>query len=251
MSNIDRRITRVRYWGAALFVSSLCAGLVGCTAASKSGGDGDDDADGTDSDTTDDGCTDGETQCVVGVFQTCVDGEWEDTEECDLECDPELGCTNCDPGEAHCEGDTSMICDGDGMGYIEEYCDPLMGVVCNPDTGLCEGACSNETLGSSYIGCEYYAVVTANLLRYDFDFAVVLANTSDSSTAEVTIEDGQLASPLDFEIPPDSVHVQYLPWDFDLKVCPFGDFSGVCNAPPDDGVFVEQGAYHIRSTLPV
>jgi hypothetical protein len=144
-----------------------------------------------------------------------------------------------------------MICDGDGMGYIEEYCDPLLGIFCNPDTGLCEGDCSSEALGSSYIGCEYYAVVTANLLRYDFDFAVVLANASESGTASVTIDGGELIAPEEFEIPPDSVHVQYLPWDFDLKVCPFSDFSGICNAPPDDGVFKADGAYHIRSTLPV
>ena len=76
MSNIDRRIKKVRYWGAALFVSGLCAGLVGCTAASKAGGGDDDDADGTDSDTTDDGCTDGETQCVENIFQALLEPEW-------------------------------------------------------------------------------------------------------------------------------------------------------------------------------
>jgi len=250
MSQPEKRERAARRVAIAI-AGILLSSLAGCTAAGGSGSGGDDDADDTDSDTTDDGCTDGETQCVGNVFQTCVDGEFVDTEECELECDPELGCTICDPGEAYCDGDTSMLCDGDGMGFIEEYCDPLMGIWCNPETGLCEGACSSEALGSSYIGCEYYAVVTANLLRYDFDFAVVLANTSDSSTAQVTIDGGQLVSPLEFDIPPDSVHVQSLPWDFDLKVCPFGDFSGVCNAPPDDGVFVEQGAYHIRSTLPV
>jgi hypothetical protein len=238
-----------RSWLGIAGCALLLAGLGGCTSASKSGGSADDDADDTDSESS--GCTDGETQCDGSTFQTCVDGEWQDTEECDLACDPDLGCTLCEPGEAYCDGDTSIICNGDGTGYLEEYCDPLLGVTCNPDTGLCEGSCSSEALGSSYIGCEYYAVVTANLLRYDFDFAVVLANTSQTGTAAVTIEDGQLASPVEFEIPPDSVHVQYLPWDFDLKVCPFGDFSGICNDPPDDGVFVEDGAYHIRSTLPV
>ncbi len=246
------RQKRSRRGGLTLAVSVLwlsgALALGGCAAAggNKATPDG-----GDDTESTDDECEEGATQCEGTVFQTCVDGEWQDTEECDGVCDPELGCLVCTPGEAYCEGSTSMVCNEDGTGWIEEECDPLLGLICDESSGLCEGVCAEQTLGPSYIGCEYYAVVTANLLRYDFDFAVVLANTSATATASVNIEGGKLATPVDFEIPPNSVHVERLPWDFDLKVCPFGDMLGICNNPPDDGVFVEQGAYHIRSNQPV
>lgn len=195
-------------------------------------------------------CTSGAQQCVGAVLQSCVGDQWMDLETCVEACDPVLGCVACIPGDAYCEGNTSYICSLDGTGYEAQLCDPVQGVTCSPDTGYCTGACAPLNLGRAYIGCEYYAVVTANLLRYDFDFAVVVANAS-IETATVTIEDGQLAAPVVFDVAPGGVGIEYLPWDFALKVCQQGSMGPECNQPPDDGAYVLEGAYRIRATHPV
>lgn len=195
-------------------------------------------------------CNPGAHQCDGPTWQTCVDGQWVTTETCAEACDPMLGCVACAPGSAYCEGEVSHICTLDGAAYEPQVCDPVQGVTCNPDNGYCTGDCAPLNLGRAYIGCEYYAVVTANLLRYDFDFAVVIANVSDG-TATVTIEGGQLPAAILVDVAPGGVAVQPLPWDFTLKVCQQGSMGTECNQPPDDGAFVPQGAYHIRATRPV
>jgi len=237
----------------SVLVVALAATLLVDVGCGKVGpGDPPQDA-GSDSSTTDGTtgeCQTGAHQCVGSTWQTCVNEAWVDEEQCVSECDPQLGCVECVPGTAYCEGDVSYVCGLDGSGYLAELCDPVQGVSCNPDNGFCTGDCALRTLGRSYIGCEYYAVVTANLLRYDFDFAVVISNAS-TVTATVTIEDGQLLQPITFDVDPCTVAIQPLPWDFALKVCEQGSMGLTCNQPPDDGAFVTQGAYHIRSTAPV
>ncbi len=45
-------------------------------------------------------------------------------------------------------------------GTVTNNCDPPMGEACDAATGTCTGDCAN--LGTSYIGCEYYAVTMSN-----------------------------------------------------------------------------------------
>lgn len=200
--------------------------------------------------TGDDGsCVDGEMNCAGVVLQSCVDGQFEDTQTCDLACSPTLGCVQCNPGFGTCNGETSHYCLPDGSGYADEVCDNSIGVVCNADTGRCDGPCAPENLGESYIGCEYYAAVSGNAVGNMFNFAVAISNTS-GYTANVTIDGGALTTPVMLQVSAGSVVTQSLPWVPDLKLCT-GPTSYDCLTPQVYGANVVDGGYHLKSTVPV
>ncbi|NJK31928.1 MAG: hypothetical protein HC927_05650 [Deltaproteobacteria bacterium] len=124
-------------------------------------------------------------------------------------CGPE-----CCPGEATCEGETSLICNEDGTAWeVDEVCDGIQGVVCNPNFGGCEGACSKDALGASYIGCDYYPTVTQQHDSYNggqHQYAVAVANVSDED-AMITITRGANMV-YDTVVPAGEVEVISLPW---------------------------------------
>jgi hypothetical protein len=226
--------------------------MLGCTADGEPRSPGD--AGGVDA-PTDSGarCAVGVMRCRESSLERCTDGRFTLVETCPEACHATLGCVACTPSTAtaDCGTNTSRVCRSDGTGYDEVFCDPQQGMTCNPDSGFCEGACAPRLLGQSYIGCEYYATITANLLRVtDFPFAVAVSNAS-GEPASVTIDGGALTAPLVFDVPPNEVRTQDLPWIFELKICPPSDFVGICNDPPADGALVEDGAYRLRSTRPV
>jgi hypothetical protein len=199
-------------------------------------------------------CSAGQTACAGNVFQTCVDGSFRDVQTCSQACSSELGCTFCEVGTATCSGDIASVCNDAGTAYEEQYCDPVQGLVCDPNAGGCVGACSQKALGTSYIGCDYYPTVTGNTAGTAFDFAVAIANTA-SSAATVTIDGGALAMTQSISVPPRSVVVQTLPWHTPLKLCDSpstdgcGGFFG--SSPVQPAALAAKGAYHLRSTVPV
>ena len=71
----------------------------------------------------------------------------------------------------------------DGSAIVDVECDPIQGVACNAATGLCEGACAPQNLGTSYIGCEYYPTVTGNDVDESFEFAIDLPLTDPTVVA--------------------------------------------------------------------
>jgi hypothetical protein len=154
-------------------------------------------------------------------------------------CIEPLGCVACEPGTAKCEGNQVQICDDQGMGYVAgDTCDPLLGLACDANMGACAGACAN--LGLSYIGCEYYPVVTQQLDAYvgpNNPYAVAVANTT-ANTATVTIHRGA-NQVLQQMVPANSVGVIQLPWVTELS-----------NGTGPSKVVVD-GAYRLRSTQPV
>jgi hypothetical protein len=193
-------------------------------------------------------CTAPDQRCTGNTLQTCVDGTFEDQTECPNACDATLGCVACVPGTATCNGDTSSRCTSDGMGFVEEQCDPLLGVSCGA-SGLCEGACSAESIGQNYIGCEYYPTVTGNTVDNIYEFAVAISNTAGQA-ADVHIEGGGLTAPVTFAVQPNSVAVQPLPWVTELKVCnSTGQLE--CGQPQEPSTLAAGGAYHLRSTQPI
>jgi hypothetical protein len=159
-------------------------------------------------------------------------------------CVPSLGCLACAPGSGSCQDDQGTYCLGDGSGFATEACDPVQGTTCNPQTGRCEGPCSAQALGKSYIGCEYYPTVTANLVDTKFHFAVAVSNTT-SSVATVTVTQGASAVAT-ATVAANSVQVIQLPWQPALK----GPASNN-NVPFPSSVKVADGAYRLRSTQPV
>jgi hypothetical protein len=120
---------------------------------------------------------------------------------------------------------------------------------CNEETGRCDGVCSRDALGPSYIGCDYYATVTANRGLALFDFSLVIANGGTSS-ATVLIEGGELATPMSFEVAAGAVHVQSLPWVSSLKGCLSTHPSFPCGSSFSAAI-AEEGAYHLRSDQPL
>ncbi|MBK9036017.1 MAG: IgGFc-binding protein [Myxococcales bacterium] len=192
-------------------------------------------------------CAAGERRCDGTNLQTCSDGNFTTVETCPAACDPTLGCTVCVPNTGTCTGDVSHACRADGTGFIDVYCDPLQGMACGA-SGVCEGACSPQALGASYVGCDYWPTVTGNMVSSFYEFAVAVSNTTPAA-AQVTIDGGALGAPITFAVPPMGTVVRKLPWVPALKLCNNIDVD-LCRAPTL-GARQTDGAYHLRSNAPV
>ncbi len=164
--------------------------------------------------------------------------------------DDDLTDQPCTPGAALCVADGSAVCREDGSGYDTTYCDPLQGLACEVDRGTCEGPCTADQLGKSYIGCEYWPTITGNEVKGTFEFGIAVSNTT-GETALVTLEWGGLASPRQFTVDPGGVSVQTLPWVEELKGCMSYDAISCSGIDRPKSVVSARGAYHLRSTQPV
>ena len=194
-------------------------------------------------------CTSPARRCVGAVLQSCQDSQWVDLETCASACDEDLGCVVCEPGTGTCEGEISHACRPDGSGYEDIYCDPMQGMTCGPD-GVCTGPCSPNELGQTYFGCDYWPTVTGNPVASNYDFAVVVANQRNE-TATVTIEGGALGGPQTFMVPGRSAVVQMLPWVAALKLCNGASSFNCTGGGQPSSSLVADGAYHLRSSVPV
>ncbi len=192
----------------------------------------------TDASSTGDGpCTQGTIVCEGDVAKVCDGlGGFESEETCPSVCAPGLGCTECVPNAGQCDGPIAQKCNEEGSGFVETLCDDVQGVTCDANAGECVGACAPNTLGNSYIGCQYYPTVTPNVVGENFSFAVVVSNVSNAD-ADVTITRGG-APVVDIVVPANTVEVIPLPWVALLKQ------TGASRTLAD-------GAYRLRSTQPV
>jgi hypothetical protein len=121
---------------------------------------------------------------------------------------------------------------------------------CNLTLGNCQGSCAPQHLGQNYMGCEYYPTVTGNEVNSTFEFAVAISNTTSNAT-HVTIEWGELTTPLRFDVGPGAVQIQKLPWVPDLKGC-MGRLGMSCaGLRVPTSTRHPKGAYHLRSTQPI
>ncbi len=225
------------YWVLCLAASPGCAPKAGV----DDGGDG--------PSVSDDPCTDGAGRCEDGAALICDNGHFVVAEQCADVCVDGIGCAACVPGSGSCSGEDATVCLLDGSGYESYECDPLQGLFCEFDSGKCDGPCAPHRLGDSYIGCDYYPTVTANEVRSEFTYAVVISNGNDDPV-HVYIEGGALASALMFEVAPHAVHVEALPWVKKLKACE-GYQSTECGNPQNQTALVRRGAYHLRTDAPV
>ncbi len=194
-------------------------------------------------------CSPGMSRCIDGDWMSCAGGSWQLAEDCADECADGLGCVLCQPNTGTCNGPNATMCKEDGSGYIDVFCDPIQGLSCDVDLGLCVGECAPQYLGRSYIGCEYYPTVTGNEVDGRFTYAVAISNTSGEA-ANIHIEGGALTAPDTFTVGPSSVQVRVLPWVPQLKAC---TSSGMleCGLPQNWSAVVASGAYHLRSDRPV
>jgi len=182
-------------------------------------------------------CTPGLIDCKSNVKRLCKDdGTWGDPEDCGaLICSNLFGCVTCLPGTGSCDGNTAHQCKGDGSGFQDFVCDPVIGSSCVD--GECTGPCAPDSLGKSYIGCDYYPTVTPNtqLANGSANYAVAVSNTT-ASDATVTVTQG--ANQINqFTVPANSVQVVPLPWTA---------LKGAAST-----TMLASGAYRLRSTQPV
>ena len=188
-----------------------------------------------------DKCMVGQTSCDGNNVLTCdSSGAWGPAVSCGLlSCLNGYGCVTCTPMEASCVGNVAHRCAGDGSGWVDTECDPVVGSTC--DAGTCTGPCSPDLLGRTYIGCDYYPTVTINayiaeLGGFDgFHYAVAVSNTT-SDAANLTITQGA-ATVATATVAPGSAQVIALPWT-DLRTA-----TATTMTP--------SGAYRLRSTRPV
>ncbi len=133
-------------------------------------------------------------------------------------------------------GPVAQKCKEDGSGFVDSFCDDVQGIECDADAGECVGACAPAALGTSYIRCQYYPMVTPHLVEKIFTFAVVVSNVGEED-ADVTITRGA-NTVVDILVPKNTVEVIPLPWVPELKN------TGASRVVVD-------GAYRLRSTQPV
>ncbi|MCC6644331.1 MAG: IgGFc-binding protein [Polyangiaceae bacterium] len=113
-----------------------------------------------------------------------------------------------------------------------------------PDPETCEQA----ALGHTYVGCDFWPTVLDNIVRPDFDYAVVAANAG-AQPADVTVERAG-AKIGTVTVEPGGLVKMFLPWVPELKSvtsplkgCPTDVKTATVNA--------KQGAYHVTSTRPI
>jgi hypothetical protein len=114
-----------------------------------------------------------------------------------------------------------------------------------PDSSLIVGdptTCAQAATAKSYVGCEYWPTVTANVVWEGFDFTAVVANTQ-TVVATVTVSGPGLTGTMTYSVPPSGLTKIYLPWVDALK----GDATTGITA----SVLVPGGAYHLIASVPV
>lgn len=200
-------------------------------------------------------CAAGQYQCSDGVATPCTeDGGLGEPIDCAAEgktCLPGRGCVACSPGERSCEGGMATYCPEDGSELVRFECDPMQGMVCEPDG--CKGACAPPEVTRSYIGCDYYPTVTLNPVwggsdaEPGFQFAVAVANASNAEASVHITRDGVEVDARTVAV--DALEVIALPWVRELK----GGDADACQVAPDPGStrLVKKGAYRLRSDRPV
>ncbi|HIA02609.1 MAG TPA: hypothetical protein EYN06_05880 [Myxococcales bacterium] len=156
---------------------------------------------------------DGETLCFEGECIACKPGK----EQCSgdkvvvckadasgfelvQQCPEGNTCANatclvCYPGTKMCEEGVAYICKNDGSGYEQLQDCGAAGLECA--FGACLSPCGNDIKANTNAGCGFYAVDLDNALEVNENgtwdaqnaqFAVIASNTSDKSTAKVTVK---------------------------------------------------------------
>ncbi|MBI5501094.1 MAG: IgGFc-binding protein [Deltaproteobacteria bacterium] len=207
-------------------------------------------------------CTEGAHRCVGdSVGEVCSGGHWGGGVPCaelGQVCEFGLGCVLCHPDMTRCEGDDVMVCAEDGGSWVYgSTCDRAAGETCDPASGVCINPCARAAAERSNIGCEYWAVDLDNAENsVDFaaaaQFAVVVANLSDTYQAEVVIDKdlGLPGDPHDLlevdraTLDPGDLWIFRLPrWDVD------GDNAEGRDDDPQSGL--SRRVYRVASSIPV
>ncbi len=107
--------------------------------------------------------------------------------------------------------------------------------------------CEEAELSRSYVGCEFWPTVTANIVWETFDFAAIVANAG-TEDARITVT-GPGGFTKESIVGPGRLVKVYMPWVKELKG-PEGDSCGSASSLTET-VRVNKGAYKLVSTKPV
>lgn len=128
---------------------------------------------------------------------------------------------------------------GPGGGFTDEG-GVLGGDAQAPGDGQDPVTCEQALAAKSYVGCDYWPTVSANIVQNVFDFAVAVANVG-AEKANVTVT-GPGGTNEVITVEPGSLGTVYLPWVPELK----GGASGL----PASTV-AKKSAFHLVSDRPV
>ncbi len=108
--------------------------------------------------------------------------------------------------------------------------------------------CEEATRARTYVGCDYWATVTGNIVPDIFDFAIVVSNSGQTeATVKVT---GPNDVAVEVKVAPGTLEKVFLPWVPALK----GQGLVIANqAPPPlaSSVLARKSAYHVVSSVPI
>ncbi len=119
----------------------------------------------------------------------------------------------------------------------------------NPDAQVIIGdptTCAEAASSKSYVGCDYWPTVTANLVDSVFDFTAVVANTQ-AVPATVNVTGPAGFSQQGIMVPANGLTKIYLPWVQALK----GPDVSMQSVTFTNSIGVPGGAYHLTSSVPV
>jgi hypothetical protein len=107
--------------------------------------------------------------------------------------------------------------------------------------------CDQAAAWQSYVGCDYWPTVVANVVWSIFDYAVVVANAGIEPAQVTVIGPGGIDQTQ--MVAPDSLGEFFLPWVPALK----GADADSCGVPTplSSSALVPGGAYHLVSSVPV
>ncbi len=107
--------------------------------------------------------------------------------------------------------------------------------------------CAEAKSSKSYVGCDYWPTVNANIVWSIFDYAVVVSNTG-AAAANITVT-GPSNFNKQLQVPPGELRKIYLPWVPSLKG---QDTNAQGSAVAmTASVMAPGGAYHLVSSVPV
>jgi len=105
--------------------------------------------------------------------------------------------------------------------------------------------CAEATQARTYVGCDYWATVTGNLVPEIFDFAIVISN-SGQTAASVKVT-GPNGVDVDVKVAPGTLEKVFLPWVMTLK----GEAYGASATAFESSILAKKSAYHVVSSVPV
>ena len=190
-------------------------------------------------------CTPGARLCYENTWRYVCgdDGETPvDVEYCTTSC-VSGECALCKSGDHQCDGNKSMVCsDGIGWTVMRDCSAPPWNTVCGA-TGYCADGCGNAEYANSNMGCEYWPTPLANdpHLNPAYDFRVVVGNPGDEAARVVVVRGS--ATLWDGAVAPRGLQEIRLPW---IE----GQSKGLVDSNWKS-LFVTDGAYRLRSSLPV